>query len=71
MKFQEINRIVALDEVRSTYTVGNLVVNLTSRFSDKVTLEDEIYQIILQRLRSKKKSNETQSEGRHFDENML
>ena len=71
MKFKEISRTVAPNEVRSTYTVGNLTVNLTSRFTDKVTLEDAMYQLALQRLRSQNKLGKGQIKGGHFDENVV
>ena len=55
MNFTEVSRTATADgEVLSTYTVGNLTINLTSRFNDKTNLEDIMYQIILQRLRSQK-----------------
>jgi len=56
MKFTEISR-TATDsgEVLSTYDIGNLTIHLTSRFNDKTNLEDIMYQLALQHLRSQKK----------------
>ena len=71
MKIQELNRKIESGEVRSTYAVGNLIVSLTSRFSDKVSLEDEMYQIVLQRLRSQNKSEGRQNQGGHRKENVV
>lgn len=66
MKLQELSRTIAPGEVRSSYTVGNLTLNLTSRFNDKIALEDAMYQIVLQRLRSQKKSEGRQRRGWKF-----
>jgi hypothetical protein len=63
VKFQEITRETTNGEVRSTYEVGNLTVHLTSSFKNKFPLEDAMYEIVLQRLRSQKKS-----EGRQTDD---
>ena len=71
MSFKEVSRTVASDEVRSTYNVGNLTVHLTSRFSDKISLEDAIYQIILQRLRSQNKFEKEQDKGGNVNKNVL
>jgi len=72
MKFTEISRTAtAGGEVLSTYNIGNLTVHLTSRFNNKVTLEDAMYQLALQRLRSQNKSERGQREGGHFDEDVV
>ena len=71
MKFQEINRTVEANEVRSTYTVGNLTVHLTSRFNNKINLEDAIYQIVLHQLRSKNKLEREQVESGNVNKNVL
>ena len=63
MKLQEIARTSTDNEVETIYKFGNLTVNLTSRFSNKFPLEDAMYEIVLQRLRSQKKS-----EGRQTDD---
>jgi hypothetical protein len=71
MKIQELTRTTNNGEVKSTYSVGNLTVHLTSRFSDKVSLEDAMYQIILQRLRSKKEPEGRQHDDRKFNNYMV
>ena len=63
MEFQELNRTVAPNEVRSIYTNGNLTINLTSRFNDNISLEDAIYQIVLQRLLSQNKPERRQDDS--------
>ena len=72
MKFTEVSR-TATDsgEVLSIYNVGNTIINLTSRFNDKIQLEDAMYQIILQRVRSQKQSEEKQEYDRKFNNYMV
>lgn len=71
MKLQELSRTITAGKVRSSYTVGNLTLNLTSRFNGKIALEDAMYQIVLQRLRSQKKSEGSQNEDGNFDRKMV
>ena len=71
MKFQELNRTIASNEVRSTYNIDNLIINLTSRFNNEVMLEDAIYQIVLQRLRSKNKPERRQDDGGNVNTNVV
>ncbi len=66
MKLKELNRTVENGEVRSSYSFGNLTVHLTSRFSDKGELEDALYEIALQRLRSQEKSEGRQHDNGHI-----
>lgn len=56
MKFKELSRTTSSNEVRSSYEYGNMTINLTSRFKNEFPLEDAMYEIILQRLRSQNKS---------------
>jgi len=67
MKIQELTRTTANGEIKSSYSFGNLTVHLTSRFNDKIPLEDAMYQIILQRLRSQKESEGRQDDDRKFN----
>ena len=67
MKFQELSRTVVNGEARSTYEVGNLTVHLTSRFNNKVALEDAMYEIVLQRLRSHKEPEGRQNTNGNLD----
>ena len=67
MEVQEITRTASNGEVKSSYKVGKLTVHLTSRFNNKIPLEDALYQIILQRLRSSKESEGRQNDDRKFN----
>ena len=72
MKFKKVSRTATANgEVQSTYTVGNLTVHLTSRFDNKISLEDAIYQIALQRLYSQKKLDGRQNEYGHIKPDMV
>ena len=72
MKFQELSRTATPGEVRSSYAVaGNLTVHLTSRFNGKVSLEDAMYQIVLQQLRSQKEPEGRQSRDGLVDEKVV
>ena len=72
MKFTEVSRNVLTDgEVLSIYIIGNLTINLFSRFNDKVTLEDAMYQVILHQLYSQNKLERGQVESGHFDESVV
>jgi len=71
VKFQELRRTTANAEVRSSYAAGNLTINLTSRFSNNVTLEDAMFEIILHRLRSQEKSEGRQDDSGLSDENVI
>lgn len=70
-RFQELSRIESNGEVMSTYEVGNLIVHLTSRFSDKVSLEDAMYEIVLQRLRFQKEPEGRQDVNGILDKNVV
>lgn len=61
-KFQELSRTETNGEVQSTYEVGNLTIHLTSRFNGKHALEDAMYEIVLQHLRSQKEPERRQAE---------
>jgi hypothetical protein len=71
MKFQEISRATTNGEVQSTYEFGNLTIHLTSRFSNEFPLEDAIYEIVLQRLRSQKKSEGRQNTDGKLDKDVV
>ena len=72
MKFQEVSRTATANgEVQSTYTDGNLSVHLTSRFNNEVTLEDALYQVVLQRLRSQNKLERRQDDSGIINKNVV
>ena len=72
MKFRELNRAIVNDEVQSSYEFGSLTVHLTSRFNNKVSLEDAMYDIVLQRLRSHSSHDPLGNpEGRHDSNGQL
>jgi hypothetical protein len=64
---KKLDRTVENGEVRSSYDFGNLTVRLTSRFSDKGNLEDALYDIALQQLRSQKNREGRQRGNGHAD----
>ena len=67
LKFDELNRTTSNTEARTTYNAGkNLTIHLTSRFTDKVKLEDTLYDIILQQLRINEQSKQKQLVDGHL-----
>ena len=71
MKFKELSRKIESGEVISSYTTGNLTIHLTSRFNNKFALEDAMYQIIQQQLRSHKELEGRQDVDGNLDKKIV
>ena len=70
-KFQELSRVATPGKVQSSYAIGNLTLHLTSRFRDEVVLEDAMFDIIMNRLRSQEKSEAKEAYNGLSDEKVV